>query len=226
MEKLILFDWGNVLLNSINPSGGYTSKQAAFDSFKQSQIPEEEWEVLYCSDGLWTLQGKYLNLFLSNYMPTENILTLEAAWHQNMKKVPWFEDNLELMNELKREFSNTVDMGILSVCSQLDKALIVRQTGFAAKYFFFSYSMGLRKPDLRIYKNVQTMLNMRGDQILYFDDWKPSVDAAKSCGWNAVCLDGREYNLIKEHIEKFIGFNIDERKMWGKLLIEDTIRSI
>lgn len=228
MKKLILFDWGNVLLNSdfAPESEGYTAKKATLKSFERAEISKEAWDTLLYSDGLWTLQGDQLNNFLKTYVPPCNISTLYYSWYQNMKKVPWFEDNLKLIEKLQKDFSNTVDIGILSVCAELDYPLIQDRTGDLVRYNFFSYSMGLRKPDPRIYKNIQIMLNTYGDRILYFDDWAPSVEAAKNFGWNAVCLDGRDSTLIKKHIEEFLNIDIDERKTYGRLLIEEPIDSL
>ncbi|MHC5067444.1 MAG: HAD family hydrolase [Planctomycetota bacterium] len=53
-------------------------------------------------------------------------------------------------------------------------------------HLFLSYEMGLIKPDAAIYEAVCQQLNCPGEQILFVDDGRPNVEAARRCGMHAV----------------------------------------
>ncbi|MHC5004541.1 MAG: HAD family hydrolase [Planctomycetota bacterium] len=52
-----------------------------------------------------------------------------------------------------------------------------------------SHELGLRKPDLAIYREAERRLGFAGDQILFFDDLPENVEAARAVGWRAVLVD-------------------------------------
>ena len=59
--------------------------------------------------------------------------------------------------------------------------------GFSAQFdaLFFSYEMGVKKPDERFYEVVESALGLTGNQIAFWDDTPSHVDAAKRRGWSA-----------------------------------------
>ena len=54
---------------------------------------------------------------------------------------------------------------------------------------FASHELGLAKPDPKIFKEVQRRTGIEANAILYFDDLRPNVDAARDLGWHAVLID-------------------------------------
>jgi epoxide hydrolase-like predicted phosphatase len=50
----------------------------------------------------------------------------------------------------------------------------------------YSHEVGLRKPDPRIYLLAAERLGVRPDEIVFLDDVKGNVDAAREAGWHAV----------------------------------------
>ena len=54
---------------------------------------------------------------------------------------------------------------------------------------FGSHELGLKKPDEAIYRALEENVNIRGSDILFFDDLQDNIDAARECGWNAVLID-------------------------------------
>lgn len=57
------------------------------------------------------------------------------------------------------------------------------------KYLFASHIIGARKPDAAIYQHLEQETDIRGSSILFFDDVKENVQAARSRGWNAEWID-------------------------------------
>ena len=71
-------------------------------------------------------------------------------------------------------------------------------------HLFFSFEMGLMKPDPEIFESVQTELDIPPYQLLFLDDNQMNVDAARARGWHseatrgpsevAACL--KQYHLL------------------------------
>jgi putative hydrolase of the HAD superfamily len=50
---------------------------------------------------------------------------------------------------------------------------------------FFSHALGVAKPDPAFFRLVTEQLNIKGEQLLFWDDDPLNVEAARRCGWNA-----------------------------------------
>lgn len=57
------------------------------------------------------------------------------------------------------------------------------------QYRFGSHEIGFQKPDEAIYRALEENVNMRGSDILFFDDLQDNIAAARECGWHAVLID-------------------------------------
>lgn len=51
---------------------------------------------------------------------------------------------------------------------------------------FLSHEMHLKKPDCRIFESVKSAINCDANRSIFFDDNLDNVEAAKSCGFNAL----------------------------------------
>jgi FMN phosphatase YigB (HAD superfamily) len=49
-----------------------------------------------------------------------------------------------------------------------------------------SHEVGLRKPDVRLYRHAEQVAGARAEQCLFIDDLPANVEAARACGWQAV----------------------------------------
>ncbi|GLY26793.1 HAD family phosphatase [Kineosporia sp. NBRC 101731] len=56
----------------------------------------------------------------------------------------------------------------------------------------FSCDLGLIKPDAKIYQAVEDALGRPGEQLVFFDDRPPNIDAARERGWQAHLWTGPE----------------------------------
>jgi glucose-1-phosphatase len=62
-------------------------------------------------------------------------------------------------------------------------------TVFHLEHHYASHRLGLRKPDEAIYRAFEAATGHRGAQILFFDDLRPNVEAARRLGWRAEAID-------------------------------------
>ncbi len=59
--------------------------------------------------------------------------------------------------------------------------------GFESEFdrLFFSYKIGAAKPDEKFYRTIEEALGLSGPEILFWDDTRSHIDAAKKRGWRA-----------------------------------------
>ncbi len=214
-KKLVLFDWGNVLMNA--EYGDYTIQDVNNDLADAVGVSENTIRKMMQSSGFWTLSGREFNSFLAEFMPVSKTVTFRECWREFMGRLPWFDEMLETVSLISRNAGDLVDIGILSTCSELDSRLIREKVEPYVRFFFFSFSMGVKKPDSRVYPLVENVLGVQGKDILYFDDLRSSTNAALKHGWNAVCVDGRMADFVRERTESFLGRNIRDDNIYCQI---------
>lgn len=62
-------------------------------------------------------------------------------------------------------------------------------TILALQHLHASHLLGASKPDAAIYEAFERHLEMRGAEILFFDDLEPNIAAARERGWRTVQVD-------------------------------------
>ncbi len=70
------------------------------------------------------------------------------------------------------------------------------------KRHFASHLLGLAKPDAAIYAEVERLVGLRGQDILFFDDRAENVDAARRRDWSAHRIDPLRDPIaqVREHL--------------------------
>ena len=51
----------------------------------------------------------------------------------------------------------------------------------------YSHEVGVAKPDTAIFRLTEDRLGLKAHEIVFLDDYEPNVQAARACGWHAVC---------------------------------------
>jgi putative hydrolase of the HAD superfamily len=74
----------------------------------------------------------------------------------------------------------------------------------ALQHRFGSQLVGARKPDPRIYEHVERAVNLKADQILFFDDLAENIEAARRRGWHAELIlhDGEPMRQVRGHLRR------------------------
>ncbi len=65
-----------------------------------------------------------------------------------------------------------------------------------------SFELGAAKPDLAIYRALETQLGWKADEILFFDDSAKYIEGARSAGWRAIQIttDRPSVLQLREHL--------------------------
>jgi putative hydrolase of the HAD superfamily len=69
-------------------------------------------------------------------------------------------------------------------------------------YLFFSYQIGLSKPDLKIFQYVIDNTNFDINEIFFIDDSSSNIDSAENFGLQTIKIDNYNLNKHIEHLSK------------------------
>lgn len=109
----------------------------------------------------------------------------ESLWNTYFRKNARI--NHDVINLATKIQENSYTMGIISNIEKITHKVVVDWNvldNFEHK--FMSYQIGISKPDPRIYEYVIEKLSFDPNQIIFIDDKKSNVDAAKRSGINVI----------------------------------------
>lgn len=196
--KYFLFDIGNVLTNFDFPkllqayaddSGRPLSPQTEMDDHMYNQVEKgllsEEDYVAYLND------AKGLNWTTDN---------LHLAWQEIF--------SLNETGNRLYDKARESDAGVYTLSNIADyhvRAIENNWNGFfeGTTGLFFSYRMGVRKPDPRIYEMALQDLGVPGDQCFFIDDLADNVAEARKWGIDAHQFIPENYAEIEKKAHQF-----------------------
>lgn len=208
-NKLILFDWGNIVESHTT---GYSCYDAFNDLFKACGYNGNE--------TVFNFLGKYklsciatVNDFENTYNQIARDFNFKTTYLEFIKlykeifdKIDYYKDVAEYEKSLK----DRCYIGILSNLTVFDKERLNKQVDLSKyDYVFLSFEMSCKKPDKEIYEKVSKKLPFNPKDILFIDDRQDNIDTAKGFGWNTLKATGLELEKIKAYCEKFINGSDD-----------------
>ena len=204
LNKLILFDWGNIVESH---DVGFGNIQAWNELFKACGYQGDE--------TIFTLLGKYQlskittdKEFENTYYLMKDEFNLTASYKEFIDNYIRIFDNINYFKEVadyEHSLKDKCYIGILSNLTLYDKERLDKQVGLSNyDYVFLSFELGLRKPNIEIYERVQSELPFSKEDILFIDDRTNNIESAKEFGWNVFQCTGLELDKIKEACEEFI----------------------
>jgi glucose-1-phosphatase len=202
MIDTIIFDFGDIFINLDKPKVEEELRK----------IGLTEW-----NDALKELNHKYEigqiaeNEFLTGFqkqIPTVEVDIIKKAWNSILADFP--EYRLEFLEKLTSKYR----LFLLSNTDYTHIEEVKRKVGFkfhnrfinCFEKVFYSFEMGMRKPDESIYKFVIEKHQLNPKNTLFVDDKKENTDAAKNTGllvWN---LQVGKEDVIE--LETFINTNL------------------
>ena len=205
--KAILFDLGNVLL-PIDLSLTYEAF-SAFSSLSSSEIATAIME-----HQLWVPyeSGKQNDAEFRNFLCGHLDLTISDADFDNA------------FSALLLDFHTGVYEWIASLKSQFHLVLLSNTSSIHAERFtkvalgpegqnlfslfhqvYYSFEMGLVKPDIAIYQQVLDEQGFSPEEVLFFDDNVANINSAKSMGIQSYLIDpSRSFNQIQDILDTYV----------------------
>lgn len=183
MINTIIFDFGDIFIN--------LDKKATIDGLKNLGLKE------------WNEDLNHLNIqfekgnisrdeFLAGFqkqLPNASIEEILEAWNAILTDFPLY--RLEFLQMLSKKYrlfllSNTDSIHINTFEQRVG-------TSFYSDFYqcfekvYFSFEMGMRKPDSEIYLTLLNRHELQAKRTLFIDDKKENTDAAQALGihvWN------------------------------------------
>ena len=204
-SKLILFDWGGIVDSHRT---GYSFYKAYQDVFTKLGYTGEDILESKVLDKYEITSARNLNELEQKYNQIKTDLKLSGNFEEfkenflnHLSKTDHYPDVSEYETSLK----DRCNIGILSNLIILDKERIAKQLKLEDyDYLFFSFDLGLSKPNPQIYNKINEQLPIPPKDILFLDDTEANVAAAKEAGWNSACVTGLELPKIKAYCEAFL----------------------
>lgn len=211
MEKVIIFDWGGVVVNHENDRK--QTMEATIRLIRRFNKNISEKDILE----KWTYRnssgvhaGKLndekdirdwidrLERIMEIDVPFE---VFKEAYEEEFEKVEHYEEVVEYIHSLK----DKCKIAILSNLNAFDRKRINAHMNFEKfDYVFLSFEIGMKKPDKQIYEYVLDKLKVSPEDILFVDDKLVNIEAAQKCGWKTCNAFGYELEKIKEEVDKFL----------------------
>ncbi|RED23921.1 putative hydrolase of the HAD superfamily [Flavobacterium cutihirudinis] len=199
MIDTIIFDFGDIFIN--------LDKQGTISGLKKLGMTE------------WTPEMDRLNLlfetgdvsyddFIGGFqkeLPNASIEEILKAWNAVLSDFPTY--RLEFLKELSKKYrlfllSNTDAIHIATFEKTVGKPFYTDFYNCFEKVYF-SFEMGLRKPDPKIYQVLLDKHNLIPENTLFIDDKTENTDSASTLGikvWNLQVSKEDVVNLFNKGI--------------------------
>ena len=196
MDRIFLFDLGNVLAKSLDDYGLYNKLNCkiSYDEFLQYWWSDDL--VLKAHMGLAT-DDEHVEALLKFCKSDLSINQFYEIYNSLDNSL--YDETMEIINELKNK---GYKVGLLSNLRLMDYKRYeeqIKKINF--DYLFLSYEIKCIKPSSDIYLQVIDALDCEADNIIFFDDNQKNVNGAKQLGINAYQVTGEN---IKEIFYKII----------------------
>ena len=183
MINTIIFDFGDIFIN--------LNKEESHEAFKKLGLYGLNEKLLALNDEFEKgkiSESNFLNGF-SEFIPNARIEEIKAAWNSIIGDFPLY--RLEFLQLLKNKYR----LFLLTNTDMIHIENFEEKVGtsfFSAFYqcfekVYYSYEMGMRKPDEAIFKSIINKHDLNPSRTLFVDDKKENTAAAASVGlevWN------------------------------------------
>ena len=183
MIDTIIFDFGDIFIN--------LDKKATIDGLERLGLSSwnEDLDQLNISFEKGQISRDDFLLGIQKQIPNATIDEILMAWNAVLLDFPLY--RLEFLQLLSKKFrlfllSNT-DAIHIDHFEQREGASFYGDFYQCFEKVYFSYEMGMRKPDAEIYTTLINRHELAPKRTLFVDDKKDNTDAAKALGlhvWN------------------------------------------
>lgn len=192
MEKIYVFDLGNVIVRPMNIKKLYEMLECKISYEEFSNYFKNDKSVENVHKGLISTEehiNKILKFSGSNKTIDEYISIFIGPIRNGL-----FEDTIEIIDNLKK---NNKKICMLSNLREIDFKWFEKQydiNNFDKLYL--SYEMHLLKPNKDIYEQMLKDLNTDAKNIYFFDDNQDNINSAKKIGINSYCVTGNSIRNV------------------------------
>lgn len=196
--SIILLDLGNVLVRVDYPAFFRT---LGFDH----EMSERELYELLEEDSRALETGKvtteeYLVVINTKLQTSYTFNQFRRAWNAILPEV------IPAMSELVERLASKYRLMVLSNTNELHFPHMIEMLPVSRHFerCFLSFEIGALKPDPAIYRSVLSHIDVPADQMLFIDDVKENIHAARNAGMSGIVFRGVGALLEELEIMKVI----------------------
>ncbi len=187
----IIFDWGGVITDLDFEAIDRMFNELGLKNFKNYFSKSHQIGFLVDFE-LGKISPEELRNEMRKYLNNDaSAAKIDAAWNAVIGETPY--KRIELLKHLGEKYN----LYLLSNTNKIhtdyfnQKSLKELNANYASlfKKVYYSFDVGLRKPDINFFKLVIADSNLIPEQTLFVDDTEIHVDAAASSGMKAFHLD-------------------------------------
>lgn len=213
MDKIIIFDWGGVILKEYPEH--YCDQDAIIETIKKfnNNLTDNDAYQLYL-DTLKDENNRIISIFNdyeSKYKWYERIhnngklnTTYEEFINEftyNYNKIDKYEEVVNYIYTLKDKTNLVLFSDLIFACfSALENTINLN----IFDKIFLSYEEGYVKSNIEAFINVEKKLNIKAENILFIDNNENNINNAKKRGWNTCLAFGYELDKIKNTVDEFL----------------------
>jgi FMN phosphatase YigB (HAD superfamily) len=183
MINAIIFDFGDIFIN--------LDKQTTIDAFKKFGLSEWNEDLIKLNTDFETgkISKEDFLLGFQKHTPKTSTQEIQEAWNSMLSDFPLYRLKfLQMLSKKYRLFllSNTDSIHIESF-EQMNGSSFISDFYHCFEKVYFSYELGMRKPDAEIFSYMLEKHNLSAKRTLFIDDKKENTDAALILGfqiWN------------------------------------------
>lgn len=183
MINAIIFDFGDIFIN--------LNKDAMKNAFHTLKLEEwnEDMRILNQSFEVGKISETEFLSGMQKHVPNASLETIKKNWNMILMDFPLYRlEFLQLLSQKYRLFllSNTDAIHIQHFQETVGESFYSTFYQCFEKVYF-SFELGMRKPDEEIYKFVLEQNNLSAKRTLFIDDKKENTDSASKLGiqvWN------------------------------------------
>ena len=211
-NKLIIFDWGGVILNSLEGKNFLDSIANTIMKFNPSLTRETALtarrNTLYDENGICISEQNQESEIIAWFNRLKKEANLDVDYQtfinsyiEEFRTTDYYKDVIEFLYSLK----DKAKVAILSDLLLIEGYIIKEQIDFnKLDYAWLSYDERTSKRYDEIFERIEQQTKLSPDNIMLIDDSTKNIEKAKSHKWHTCQATGQELDKIKESVYNFL----------------------
>lgn len=193
MIRNIIFDLGGVILNINFPMTVEAFRKLGIENIDEIYTGYVQNKFFDSFDRGLISESDFINELKSKIPESISDQQILDAWNSMLRDFP--ADRVELLKDLKVKYklfmlSNTNSIHFSVYNKQLKDTFGISDLSQLFDKSYFSFQLGMRKPDLDIYNYVLENSRIIAGETLFIDDSVANIKAAEKLGIRTLLYDG------------------------------------
>lgn len=186
----IIFDLGNVLLNIDLDRSKEAFRRLGLDEFEQFYAMNKQAQLFTDLETGKITSSEFYDV-VRDHTPDATDEEIKVAWNSLLLDFPL--ERLDMLMRLGGEYrvfilSNTNEIHITEYKNILHRTYGIRSLVPIVEAEYYSYEMGMRKPDTQIYQAIVDERQLAAGRTLMVDDLRHNLDGAAAVGMQTLWI--------------------------------------